>query len=69
MFINESTVLSYTAAQLRGWLYQYYSQRQQWDNYDEVHRRANLRNKRRRIDLTESTLLLREKLFAEMNPD
>ena len=69
LIITESTVPTYTAAQLRGWLYHYYAQSKQWGKYDEVHCRANFRNKRRRLDLDMATLLLREKLFSDIDLD
>ena len=58
------------AAQLRGWLYSFYAHNDMWDDYELVHSRAQLKNKRRRLDITTHTLELREKLFSEVNqPD
>ena len=66
---TDATISTYSASQLRGWLYQFYAETKQWDKYDEVHRKANLRHKRRRLDIDEATLSLREQIFAEIEPD
>ena len=65
LVLNSSEILTMNAARLRGWLYSYYSHTQQWQLYDGVHARANIRHKRRRLDLTLLAMALRDDLFDD----
>ena len=66
---SEEEILLMNASQLRGWLYQYYADTQQWTKYDDIHNRALQGHKRRRLDLDAASLALRVKLFADLEPD